>query len=72
MAAAIVIFLEKPNITKIWTKKETTVFFISLFFGMSLSIAWVLHIELFSLMKVVESSYRPILEPFESYLKGFK
>ena len=72
VAGAIVIFIEKPNLVKTWNKKETTVFFITLFFGMSLSIAWVLHVELFSLIKLIENIYRPILEPFKSYLKEFK
>ncbi|MGX6445756.1 hypothetical protein ACWM35_21270 [Neobacillus sp. K501] len=72
VAAAIVIFLEKPNLTKNWNKKETAVFFVSLFFGVSLSIAWALHFELLSIFELIADVYRPILEPFKSYLKQFK
>lgn len=71
-AAAIVIFLEKPNLIKNWNKKEAAVFFIFLFFGVSLSIAWALHFELISIFELITDVYRPILEPFKSYIKQFK
>lgn len=71
-AAAIVIFLEKTNLTKNWNKKETAVFFVSLFFGVSLSIVWVLHFELLSIFELIAGVYRPILEPFLVYMEQFK
>jgi hypothetical protein len=70
--ATIVIFLERKNLTKKWDKKETSVFFVSLFFGVSISIIWVLGFELFSFFEIIADVYRPILKPFEAYLKQFK
>lgn len=70
--AVIVIFLEKKNITKNWNKKETAVFFVSLFFGVLLCILWVLRFELFSFFDLIADIYRPILDPFKSYIKQFK
>lgn len=72
VAASLVLCLEKGNITKIWNKKETTVFYVSLFFGTALSILWVLKFEMFSLIELLENIYRPILEPLISYLKELK
>lgn len=71
-AAAIVILIEKTNLKKNWNKKESAVFFVSLIFGMSLCMVWALDYKLFSFFDLIVDVYRPILEPFKSYIKQFK
>ncbi|MBP2240966.1 hypothetical protein J2Z40_001526 [Cytobacillus eiseniae] len=72
LVTAFVILLEKPNISKRWNKKEKIIFFVSLLLGIGLAIAWVLQVDLINPMEVITEWYRPISEPFISYMNQFK
>jgi glucan phosphoethanolaminetransferase (alkaline phosphatase superfamily) len=72
LASVIVIFLEKTNISNHWNKRETIVFFVYLFFGILLSVAWVLQVDLINPLDILAEVYRPISEPITSYLNQFK
>lgn len=72
LAAAISILIEKKNIYGQWTKKEISLFFISLLIGTSLTIVWVLLGDLYNPMELIVKIYRPITEPINSYITQFK
>jgi hypothetical protein len=72
VAAAIMILIEKQNMKNKWRKKETTVFFVSLLMGISVSVAWVLDVHLLNPIDIITDIYRPITAPFTSYMKQFK
>ncbi|MFE8697147.1 hypothetical protein ACFYKT_12455 [Cytobacillus sp. FJAT-53684] len=72
LATAVVIFLEKTNITNKWDRREKIVFFISLFIGTSITAAWALQVNLINPMEILTELYHPISEPFISYMNQFK
>jgi hypothetical protein len=71
-AAAIMILIEKRNMKNKWSKKETTVFFVSLLMGTSVCMAWALEVNLLNPAEIIAQMYRPITAPFTSYMKQFK
>lgn len=71
-ATALVIFVEKSNMKNKWNKKETIVFFTSLSIAASVTIAWVLRLNLLNPIEILADIYRPITEPYISYMKQFK
>lgn len=72
MAVAIALFIEKKNLKKHWSKKERIIFFIFLSIGTAISIAWVLQVDLINPMEVIAKIYRPLSEPYISYMNQFK
>lgn len=72
LALAFIIFREKENIKNRWSKREKIVFFLSLIMGASVTIAWILQVNLINPMRVLTDLYRPLSEPFVTYMNQFK
>lgn len=71
LTTAIVILIEKQNLSESWKKKEKIVFFTLLFIGTGLTIVWSFQMPLYNPLDLIATVYKPISQPITNYLNQF-